>query len=241
VSPRVLVVQNEADDPIHLMGTWMAGVELTVCCAYGGDPVPQSVDGIDGLVVMGGAMGAYDDQVAPWLPATRELIRLAAAASTPTLGICLGHQLCAVALGGEVIVNPNGRQLGLLEVGWTAEAVDDELMGPLVGPRRAMHWNDDVVSRLPEGARQLATAITGEVQAARHAPAVWGTQWHPEVDGAMVATWADDGSLPESERQRVLDEVVASVAELDAEWQPLATRFAELVASAATWGDPSRA
>jgi GMP synthase (glutamine-hydrolysing) len=233
VTPRVLVVQHEADDPIHLLGSWMEGVDLVVCRAYDGDPIPDSVDGVDGLVVMGGAMGAHDDQKAPWLPATRELIQRAAHAEVPTLGICLGHQLCAVALGGEIVVNPNGRQLGLLEVGWTAEAVDDELMSGLVAPRRAMHWNDDVVTRLPEGARQLATASTGEVQAARHAPTVWGVQWHPEVDDALVAAWANDGSLPPAEKERVLEELVRSRGDLDDAWRPLAERFVDLVRAAA--------
>jgi GMP synthase (glutamine-hydrolysing) len=232
VTPRVLVVQHEADDPIHLMGTWMEDVDLAICRAYDDDPVPASIERYDGLVVMGGAMGAHDDQKAAWLPATRELIRLAAAASVPTLGICLGHQLCAVALGGEIVVNPKGRQLGLLDVGWTADAVDDELMGGLVGPRRAMHWNDDVVTRLPEGARQLATASTGEVQAARHAPTVWGVQWHPEVDDSLVAAWAKDGSLPEAEKERVLEDLTRWRHDLDDAWRPLAARFAELVTAA---------
>jgi GMP synthase (glutamine-hydrolysing) len=229
----VLVVQNEADDPIHLLGTWMEGVDLEICHAYDGDAVPESPEGIDGLVVMGGAMGANDDEKASWLPATRELIRKAADAEVPTLGVCLGHQLCAVALGGEVIVNPRGRQLGLLDVGWTAEAADDELMAGLVGPRRAMHWNDDVVVRLPDGARQLATASTGEVQAARHARTVWGIQWHPEVDDEVVASWATDGSLPESEKERLLDDLVRSRAALDAAWIPLARRFAALAGATA--------
>jgi GMP synthase (glutamine-hydrolysing) len=232
VTPRVLVVQHEVDDPIHLMGTWMEGVDIVACRAYDGDPVPDSVADIGGLVVMGGAMGAYDDERAPWLPATRELIRLATAGRVPTLGICLGHQLAAAALGGQVVVNPRGRQLGLLEVGWTAEAVDDELMGGLVQARRGMHWNDDVVARLPDGAVRLATADTGEVQAARHAPTVWGVQWHPEVDDAMVAAWAADGSLPGGEKARILDDLVSSRAELEAAWRPLAERFAGLVASA---------
>ena len=229
MTARVLVLQHEADDPIHLMGTWMDGVELDVCRAYDADPVPDALDEYDGLVVMGGAMGAHDDQKAPWLPATRDLIRVVAAAGVPTLGICLGHQLCAVALGGDIEVNPNGRQLGLLDVGWSAEAVDDELMGGLVGPRRAMHWNDDVVARLPQGARQLATASTGEVQAARHADSVWGIQWHPEVDADLVATWANDGSLSETEKVRVLDELERSRRDLDEAWQPLAAGFADLV------------
>ena len=231
MSPRVLVVQHEDDDPIHLMGTWMAGVDLTVCRAHDGDAVPGSIDGYDGLVVMGGAMGAHDDEKAPWLPAVRDLIRTAADARVPTLGICLGHQLCAVALGGEIVVNPQGRQLGLLDVGWTAAAVDDELMGGLLGPRRAMHWNDDVVMRLPEGATQLATASTGEVQAARHAPSVWGIQWHPEVDDGIVADWANDGGLAPSEKERLIEDLVRSRTDLDEAWRPLAVRFADLVGS----------
>jgi GMP synthase (glutamine-hydrolysing) len=229
VTPRVLVVQHEADDPIHLMGTWMRGVDLTVCRAYDGDPVPESTEGFDGLVVMGGAMGAQDDDKAPWLPAVRALIRTAARAEVPTLGICLGHQLCAVALGGEVIVNPKGRQLGLVDVGFTAEAVDDPLLGPVVGPHRAMHWNDDVGARLPEGAQRLATAPTGEVQAARHAPTVWGIQWHPEVDDVLVARWANDGALTATEKERLVDDLVRARHDLDEAWRPLAERFASLV------------
>ena len=238
MNPRLLVIEHEDDDPIHLMGTWMDGVDLAVCRPYRGDDVPASTDGHAGLVVMGGAMGARDDEKAPWLPAVRELIRGASAARVPTLGICLGHQLCALALGGEVEVNPRGRQLGLLDIGWTAEAVDDELVGGVVGPRRAMHWNDDVVTRLPEGAVQLATASTGEVQGARHAPTVWGIQWHPEVDDALVAEWADDGGLEPSERGRLVDSLVRSRRELDEWWRPLAERFVELVRSPRPAGTP---
>jgi GMP synthase (glutamine-hydrolysing) len=230
VTPRVLVVQHEADDPIHLMGTWMDAVDLTTCHAYDGDPVPTSTEGYDGLVVMGGAMGARDDEKVPWLPAVRELIQAAAYAGTPTLGICLGHQLCAVALGGEIVVNPNGRQLGLIDVGFAAEAVDDPLLNAVVGPRRAMHWNDDVVVRLPEGSQQLATAPTGEVQAVRYADTVWGVQWHPEVDDVMVAAWANDGGLAPSEKERLVDDLVRARRDLDDAWRPLAERFATLVA-----------
>jgi GMP synthase (glutamine-hydrolysing) len=234
VTARVLVVQHEADDPIHLMGSWMTGVDLTVCHAYDGDPVPETTDDFDGLVVMGGAMGAHDDEKASWLPAVRELIQQAADAGLPTLGICLGHQLCAVALGGEIEVNPKGRQLGLIDVGFSAGAVDDPLLGAVVGPHRAMHWNDDVVTRLPEGAKQLATAPTGEVQAVRHAPTVWGIQWHPEVDDRLVARWANEGSLPPAEKERVLDDLVRSRHDLDEAWRPLAERFASLVVAAST-------
>jgi GMP synthase (glutamine-hydrolysing) len=236
VTSRVLVVQHEDDDPIHLIGLWMEDVDLTTLRPDLGDAVPPTTEGYDGLVVMGGAMGAHDDVEAPWLPATRELIGTAAADRVPTLGICLGHQLCTLALGGEVEKNPRGRQLGLLEVGWGAAAVEDPLLGPLVGPRRAMHWNDDVATRLPDGAIQLATASTGEVQAARHAETVWGVQWHPEVDDALIREWATDGSLSPVDQERLLDELVRSRGELDEAWRPLAQSFSALVRDASRVG-----
>ena len=75
--------------------------------------------------------------------------------------------------------------------------------------------------------------MVGEVQAARHAASVWGIQWHPEVDDAIVAAWANDGSLPEAEKERVLDDLVRSRQALDVAWQPLAVRFSALVIAAA--------
>ena len=98
---------------------------------------------------------------ARWVPTTtrstagsapvKERVRDAVATGLPTLGICLGHQLIAVALGGTVGRNPSGQQLGLLEVGWSQDAArPTPLFGPLATPRRGVHWNDDVVTRLPD-------------------------------------------------------------------------------------------
>ena len=234
MSPRILVVQHEADDPAHLMGEWMAGAELVPCLAYEGDEVPADLASYDGLVVMGGVMGANDDATSPWLTATKELIRRAAADQVPVLGICLGHQLAAVALGGEVTRNPRGRQFGLLPVGWCDEAADDPLLGATAGsgvPATAVQWNDDIVTRLPEGARLLAVAATGEVQAARHAPSVWGVQWHPEVDEKLVRSWAADGELDPDLAEPALAAIGDAAADLERAWRPLALRFAELAAA----------
>jgi GMP synthase (glutamine-hydrolysing) len=233
----VLVVQHEDDDPIHLMGTWMDDVDLDVRRPYGHDELPTTLEGLegyDGLVVMGGAMGANDDGTSPWLTPTKELIRQAAAGALPTLGICLGHQLAAVALGGEVRPNPAGRQFGLLDVCWEPAAHLDELFSTVATPRRGAHWNDDVVTRLPEGAHVLARATTGEVQAARHAPTVWGVQWHPEVDEALFRGWLTDGNADPVLAERELAALATAAAALERWWRPLAVRFTELVASGRT-------
>ena len=234
MTPRALVIQHEEDDPIHLLGGWMSGLDLDVVEAWNGDALPSTLDEYAALVVMGGYMGALDDAEHAWLTATKELIRTAAADQVPTLGICLGHQLAAVALGGEMQRNPQGRQFGLIDIGWHAEAEDDPLFSATYGAPRGLHYNDDVVARLPDGAVQLATAPTGEVQAARLAETVWGVQWHPEVDEPLLRTWCDDIDPAVAERE--LAAMAAAASELEASWRPLGERFAELAGVRRTTG-----
>ena len=232
--PRVLVVEHEADCPPALFGGWLedAGCTVTVCRPYAGDELPP-LEEYDALVVLGGPMAATDPH--PWLAPLRDLIREAATTGLPTFGICLGHQVCAVAFGGTVEPNPRGQQLGLLEVGWSDAAADDVLLGPLSTPRRAVQWNDDLVTRLPDDAVVLAVTPEGETQAARFAPSVWGVQWHPEVDRAVLDAWASDDEerhvAAGIDQEQVLAEIGAAAAELEKSWRPLAERLAELAGS----------
>jgi GMP synthase (glutamine-hydrolysing) len=234
----VLVVQHEDDDPIHRMGEWMA-VDLDVRRPDRGDDLPDSLEAYGAMVVMGGAMGANDDAACAWLPRVRELIREAAAEGVPTLGICLGHQLATVALGGEVLPNPAGRQFGLYDVNWEPAAHLDPLFSPVATPRRGTHWNDDIVTRLPEGAVLMARASSGDVQAARHAPSVWGVQWHPEVDEQLFRGWLVDGNADPELAERTLVDLAASETELELAWRPLASRFAALAEARQPVGPPS--
>lgn len=231
---RLLVVQPELEDPPHLFGRWLeeAGAELDVRQPYAGDVLP-TLDGYAGLLVLGGAMSANDDEVISWIGPVKELIRDAVAEQVPTLGICLGHQLVATALGGRVTPNPLGQQVGLLEVGWTDAARDDRLFGALATPRRGVQWNYDVVVDLPPGAEVLAETKDGEVQVARFAPLAWGVQLHPEVDESVVATWVTETERTELagrglDPEAMLAEVAAARAELDQAWAPLAAGFADV-------------
>lgn len=234
----ILVVQHETDCPTGWVGDWLveAGAELDVRHPYRGDDLPSDLHGYSGLIVLGGSMGANDDAENPWLTATKALIREGAVRRVPVLGICLGHQLCAVALGGEVVRNPRGQQIGVIPVGWTDEAAADELFGAMAGPVRAVQWNNDIVRRLPEGAVLLAETPAGEVQAARFAPTVWGVQWHPEAGHDIIRTWVDEDRDEAAERGINVDFHVAAVAEAEQEmratWRPLAERFLALTRSA---------
>lgn len=231
---RLLVVQHEDACPPALVGGWLAdaGARLDVRRPYAGDELPASLAGYDGLLVLGGSMGADDDAEHAWLGPTKELARSAVADGVPLLGICLGHQLVASALGGRVTRNPGGQQLGLLEVGWTAEAARDALFGPLAeapAAARGAHWNNDVVVELPAGATLLATAPAGEVQAVRFGPRAWGLQLHPEVDHEILGRWAaDDAGSHEAagiDQAALLRAVEEARAELETTWAPLAHAF----------------
>lgn len=225
----VLVVQHEDDCPPALLGCWLveAGLGLDVRRPYAGEALPEDLGAHAGMVVLGGRMGADDDADHAWLGPTKALLADAVEREVPTLGVCLGHQLLASALGGTVARNPRGTQLGLLEVGWRDEARDDALVGALCTSRRALQWNDDVVTGLPAGAVLLAAAPAGEPQVVRYGPAAWGVQNHPEVDADVVRVWAAaDGDPPGS--AEVVAALAAAREELDVAWRPLASSYARL-------------
>jgi GMP synthase (glutamine-hydrolysing) len=235
MTPAVLVVQHQELCPPGWIGGWLAeeGLGLDVRHPYAGDRLPSDLHGHDGLVVLGGQMGANDDDAYAWLAPTKALIRVGAEHGVPVLGVCLGHQLAAAALGGEVAVNPAGARRGAFTVAWTDAATDDPLLGGC-GPT-AVFWHRDVVTRLPEGTRVLARAHTGELVAARYARTVWGVQCHPEARPEIVGGWAaKDRALTTSHGEvadvdAALAAVTAARGELRRSWRPLAAAFAEQV------------
>ena len=230
----ILVVEHEAQCPPGWMGDWLTetGSELDVRRPYLGDSLPTDLTEHRSMVILGGSMDAYADKDHPWLTDVKALVRSAVEDRTPTLGICLGHQLIAVALGGEVHKNPHGQQIGVPRVGWREEARDDLLFGPLTGARIAVQWNNDVVRELPATSVVLACTERGEIQAARFAPAMWGVQWHPEAGEEIIGEWAENDRDDAWERGLDIDEYVARVAaaraELQSSWRPLAVGFAAL-------------
>nr|WP_246299313.1 type 1 glutamine amidotransferase [Nocardioides panaciterrulae] len=229
--------------PPALIGRWLvdAGCTVEVCRPYAGDELPDPA-AYDGLVVLGGSMGANDDAEHRWLGPVKDRVRAAATAEVPTLGVCLGHQLAAVALGGTVGVNPRGQQLGLLDVGWHERAADDPLFAPVATPRRGVHWNNDVVLTPPPGAVVLARS-GGDVQVARHAATVWGVQLHPEADLEVVRPWAasDEGSHRARgiDQEALLRDIDVARTELDEAWRPLAASFAALARARARASVPA--
>ena len=240
--PRILVIEHEAKCPVARVATWLveAGCQLDECRPWAGDVIPDARS-YDAVVVLGGTMGADDDATHPWLTPVKQLIRDVSDSEVPTLGICLGHQLIAVALGGTVEVNARGQQLGLLDVGWTPARADDALFSSAL-PGRGIHWNNDTVTTLPDGAALLATTAHEQPQVVRFAPNIWGVQLHPEADEHIVGAWAEGDREMHSDRgvdqAALLGGIAAARAELDQIWRPVVHRFAALAAEANRSGTP---
>ena len=168
-----------------------AGHPVTVYQLFQGDGLPSAED-FGGLVVMGGPMGVHDDADHPWLAPERDLIRQAVASDLPVLGVCLGAQQLAAALGAEVTTGPE-EEVGIGSVELTAEGRRDPVLGPeyngLSGTTvPCVHWHQDTFA-LPEGAVHLAATRRYPHQAFRVGTRAYGFQFHVEVDEALAAAW----------------------------------------------------
>jgi GMP synthase-like glutamine amidotransferase len=234
-SARVLVIEHQKNAGLGQLSDRLIenGLTLETVGPDAGAPVPESLDGYDALIVLGGAMGPTEDDKAPWLPATRKLLVDGVELGVPTLGICLGAQLLATATGGHVRTMPQGPEVGLYDVDFTSTAAGDPLFGGLAEtsvPAVQWHWLE--ADRLPDGAQVLASSPACRNQAFRVGAAAWGVQFHPEALGATAQDWVDEDreSLDELglEEAAVVGDVRAAEPRLGAGWLPIADRFSEI-------------
>ncbi|HWF14786.1 MAG TPA: type 1 glutamine amidotransferase [Acidimicrobiales bacterium] len=150
-------------------------------------PAPDAVGAMAGLVVMGGPMGVHDDL--SWLEPERALLRAAVEAGRPVLGVCLGAQQLAAALGAEVKTGPEP-ECGVGEVHLTTAALSDPVFGDAPSPLPCVHWHGDTFT-LPDGSVRLAGNEAYENQAFRVGARAYGLQFHVEVTGSLVGQWAE--------------------------------------------------
>ncbi len=190
---RWVILQHAGHEGPGLIGDILgdAGLAFEVIRLDQGDDLPAP-RGIAGLVAMGGPMGVYDDEAHPWLAPERDLLSSVVADGVPVLGVCLGAQQLAAALGADVSTG-SASEIGLGQVELTPDGRLDPVFGPEYGGLAStavpcVHWHRDTFS-LPEGAVHLAATRAFPHQAFRWGDGAYGLQFHIEVDRRLADAW----------------------------------------------------
>lgn len=149
---------------------------------------PLDLETARGLIFMGGPMSVNDDL--DYVRREMEVIRQAARGGLPMLGVCLGAQLIAKALGARVYRNVV-KEIGWFPVRWREAAAEDALLAGLPNPATVFHWHGETFD-LPEGAVWLASSDACRHQAFRRGENIYGLQFHLEVTPGMISGWLEE-------------------------------------------------
>lgn len=201
------------------------GFDVSVTHLYAGESLPELQD-IDWLVVMGGPMGVNDEHLHPWLTGEKTFIEKAITSGKIVLGICLGAQLIARALGADVEKN------SYREIGWFPLQVHDDARQTAIGKilqshPLAFHWHGDRFE-IPSGATPLARSNACDNQGFIYQERVVGLQFHletttqsardlikhcgDELDGSDYVQGSDD-MLSQPERFLAINKVMSEILE----------------------------
>ena len=194
----ILVIQNMWDDPVGIIGELLDAhhVPYRVLDVEQEDiPSPEDYGAV---IILGGAQNANEEQKYPYLAREKECIRVTVQREIPFLGICLGGQLLASALGAQVRRHTH-TEIGFSDVRLTPQGQHDPLFANFEGLQSVYQWHEDTFA-LPQQAVLLATNEQTENQAFRVGRNAYGLQYHIELTTAMLDTWLHDPAL----RQEVI-------------------------------------
>ncbi len=204
------------------------GHRLRVIELHAGAAVPADLDDTDGIVATGGNYSANDNE--PWLEPEMKLLAMADEAQLPVIGICLGSQVLARALGGEVGPMEGGIELGWHEVALTPAGAEDPLYAGIAWTSTQFHWHKDQVTTMPDGARVLATSQRCRTQAWACGLRTYGFQYHPEVYADTAAAWAAQHPDDLVKAGITLEELKTRTAEHYPSFERLSCRLFESIA-----------
>ncbi len=223
--PKILVFQHVPYEPLGTLDPLLkeAGFRIRYV-NFGRDPHQRpSLEKYEALIVLGGPMNAHQIDTYPNLVTEVEVIREAVEAGMSVLGICLGAQLLAKALGGQVARNEE-REIGWCEVELTEAGQSDPVISGFAKTQMVFQWHEDGIA-LPAGVEILATSPASPVQAFRYGEQAYGFQFHLEVNASLVERWltvpanqpmlaAEVGRVDPEEIRQQTDERIGALQEL---------------------------
>ncbi|GCE12141.1 type 1 glutamine amidotransferase [Tengunoibacter tsumagoiensis] len=227
----VLLLQHSWDDPAGYLGELLTDYALPYeVVNVEKDPLPQP-EAYQAIISLGGPQHVHDLDSFPYLKKELAFLCRAVEHEIPYLGICLGAQLLAVALGGEVYPHTT-TEIGFSEVELTPAGADDPLFAGFSGRQKVFQWHEDTFS-LPEGAIQLARNAVTEQQAFRYGLNAYALQYHIEINAEILDLWlyhpANKASmldtLGEADYQKMEQEITFHVSDYRAHTRLLGENF----------------
>lgn len=192
-----MIVQHVAEEGPGLITPALeeAGIEVQLYRTDHGESLPPArvMRSLGGLVVLGGPMHVNQDREHPWLQSERDLLEAAVEEGLTVLGVCLGAQQLAMALGGTSSAG-SAVEIGPGQVMLTPEGEQDAVLGPAGSPLPCFQWHSWTFT-VPEGGVRLSGNALFANQAFRVGTRAYGLQFHVEVDAALAKAWAPN--LPE--------------------------------------------
>jgi GMP synthase-like glutamine amidotransferase len=199
------------------------GYKQTVVLMSAGEAIPR-FDQFDMLAVMGGPMDVWEEAKYPWLVVEKAAIRhWVQVLRKPFLGVCLGHQLLADALGGKVTMMDTP-EVGLTTIQLTAEGLKDPILAGLPSPFETLQWHSAAVSTLPEGAVSLASNKACPNQVIRWGERAYGFQNNTEITPQLFRDWIE---VPEYRASLEMSLGTEKAAELESLVLPRLPKFRE--------------
>jgi GMP synthase-like glutamine amidotransferase len=182
---KIHYLQHVPFEDVSYMGNWAKenGIHFSRIRVYEYDPYPHLSD-VEALIIMGGPMGARDDQIYPWLKSEKAYIRKAIQKNKIVVGVCLGAQLIAMVLGAKVYPNPH-KEIGWFPVHKTPQAHNTSIGKILPESFMAFHWHGDTFD-IPKGAVRLAESKVCKNQAFVYLNRVIALQFHLESTQSSI-------------------------------------------------------
>jgi len=212
-------LQHLPDEGPGHAAAWLAahGHTLHYTRLFEPDPIFPKLSEFDGLLILGGAMSVHDEAAFPWLIQEKEFLRAVLRAGKITLAICLGAQLVAQALGGEVRPNPEP-EIGFWTVRFSAKALTHPLLRGWPDKATVLHWHLDTFT-VPPGALRVGMSAGCAAQGFVWCDGIIGLQFHPEMTEAMVEQLIDFEGHEAAEEQEFVQTAEQIRSKLKSVWK----------------------